>query len=134
MENFRSSKYIERYENVSFDLQNPIIIPGNAIYQQKTGYRFVDESSPLDWYNAFLEIDFTVQKLADGVAFVPADHVGTVNGVYSFIKQLKGDFNGINVNDSPNINHAINVKNLLDFSDVYSNKIGPTSFLTRKMA
>ena len=35
MENFRSSSYVERYEYVSFDLQTPIVYPGNAQNQKK---------------------------------------------------------------------------------------------------
>lgn len=73
-------------------------------------------------------MDFAVQKTADGTGFAAGDHVATVNSAYSFISQLKGDFNGVNVNDSPQINHAINVKNLLDYTDTYASKLGPTAF------
>lgn len=53
MENFKTSKYVEHYEYISFDLQNPIQISENGALQRKTGYRFIvdnsNESRPLDW-------------------------------------------------------------------------------------
>ena len=119
MENFRSSKFVQRYEYVGFDLQTPIILPGNAQDQKRTDYRFVvsnvSESYPFDWYNAYLEINFKVNKLADGSNFVAADKISTVNSGYSFINQLKADFNSVHVNDTPNINLCCHVKNLLGF-------------------
>ena len=51
-----------------------------------------------------------------------------MNSAYSFISLLKAEFNGISVNDSPQINFAVNIKNLLDFTDTYASKIGPSSF------
>ena len=57
---FRSSKYCQRYEYVSFDLQNPIVEPGNGIDQRKSGYRFVVDSTsdihPFDWFNVIKPI------------------------------------------------------------------------------
>ena len=40
MENFRSPKFVQRYEYVSSDLQTPIIMPGNAQNQKRTDYKF----------------------------------------------------------------------------------------------
>ena len=38
--------------------------------------------------------------------------MAVVNGAFPLINQLKVDFNGANVLDTPGINHAFNVKNL----------------------
>ena len=44
------------------------IVPNNA-RQRKDNYRFVvdnsSEANPIDWYNAYLEVDFQLVTLAD---------------------------------------------------------------------
>ena len=44
------------------------------------------------------------------------------------INQLKVDFNGVNVLDTPGVNHAVNVRNLTEFSKSYSDSVGPSMF------
>ena len=48
--------------NVSIDLQNPITLPANGQSLEKSGDKFVvdssDESHPFDWHNAYFELDF----------------------------------------------------------------------------
>ena len=128
----RSSEFCKRYEYVSYDLQTPITAPGNNQFQKKDGYRFIVDSSGddsvMDWYNSYLEISFHISKKDDNADFVAADKVATVNGAHSFIRQVRVKFNGINVLDTPNINQAVNVKDLVDFSQDYANKIGTAMF------
>lgn len=128
---FRSSRYCERYEYLSVPLQNHINEPANNQFQKKSGHRFyVDntaESNPFDWYNAYLEVDFKLTKM-DNTNYVAADEIATINGGFSMINQLKVDFNGTTVVDSPGINHAINIKNLTEFSKSYSDRVGPSMF------
>ena len=128
---FRSSDNCKRYEYVSFDLQNPITTPANNQYQKKGGYRFLVDSSgeahPFDWYNAFFEVDFKITK-KDNANYVAADQAATINGGFSMINQLKVDFNGVNVLDTPGVNHAINIKNLTEFSKTYSDRVGASMF------
>ena len=50
--------------NVSIDLQNPITLPANGQSLEKSGDKFVvdssDESHPFDWHNAYFELDFQI--------------------------------------------------------------------------
>ena len=63
MPNFHNPKYLERYEDVVFDLEQALITNiANSAHQKKDGYRFVVDNSgeviPFDWYNGRLSIDF----------------------------------------------------------------------------
>ena len=40
MKSFRNPEYLERYEDVVFDLEQALAAPGNAAHQTKTGHRF----------------------------------------------------------------------------------------------
>ena len=40
MKSFRNPKYLERYEDVVFDLEQALATPGNGAHQTKTGHRF----------------------------------------------------------------------------------------------
>lgn len=70
MTNYRNPKYIERYEDVVFELDTSLILPGNAAYQTKTNHRIVVDNSgeitPFDWYHARFNVKFKLQLLADG--------------------------------------------------------------------
>ena len=67
---FRTSEYLQRNELVRYQLDNVIPIPANGQHQQKSGYKFTinDRSSFYDWYNAYFEVQFKLQKLDDGTA------------------------------------------------------------------
>ena len=46
MESFRNPKFVERYEDVSFDLETPLITQvANGAHQIKNNYRFVADNS-----------------------------------------------------------------------------------------
>ena len=58
---FRNPKYLERYEDFIFNLEQALdVLPANNAHQNKTGLRFVTdntgEATPFDWYNARLSI------------------------------------------------------------------------------
>ena len=99
MKSFRNPKYLERYENVVFDLEQPLQtnIANNA-YQIRTGLRFVADNTgkvtPFDWYNARLSVDFKVELPANGGKIAGADHNGIVNGSNSFMERLSILANG----------------------------------------
>ena len=66
MKSFRNPKYLERYEDVVYDLEQSLdTAPTNNAHQTKTGLRFVadntGETTPFDWYNARLSMDFKVK-------------------------------------------------------------------------
>lgn len=87
---FRSSEYLQRYELTRFQLDDTIRAPGNDQRQIKTGYKLTinDRSSFFDWYNAYFEVQFRLQKLADGDAYANADRVAPINGAHSLISHV----------------------------------------------
>ena len=133
MKSFRDPKYVERYEDVIFDLETALnTTVANNAHQKKDGYRFVVDNSgevtPFDWYNARISIDFKVVLLANGGNIAISDHNGIVNGSYSFLKHFDIKLNGKKVYDCNDANHAVNIKNLLDYSPAYANKTGSNEF------
>ena len=74
---FRRPEVVKRYEYTYFDLDTPLNANvGNNDRQVKDNYRFtVDNSSdanPIDWYNAYLEVDFKLVSTADSTTGVVA--------------------------------------------------------------
>ena len=133
MKSFRNPKYLERYEDVVYDLEQALDInPGNNAYQTKTGHRFIadntGESTPFDWYNARLSVDFKVNKLADGSNIAVADHNGMVNSSNSLIKKLTILANGREVYSCNYANHVVNIKNLLEYSTSYAESTATGEF------
>ena len=67
MKSFRTPQYLERYENVVFDLENRLEInPNDTQHQNRDGLKIVadniGETTPFDWYNARLSVNFKVDK------------------------------------------------------------------------
>ena len=124
MKSFRDPKYVERFEGVIFDLETALnTTVANNAHQKKDGYRFVVDNSgevtPFDWYNARISLDFKVVLLANGGNIALADHNVIVNGSYSFLK----------VCDCNDANHAVNIKNLLEYSPSYAEQTASDEFL-----
>ena len=122
MTNFRNSKLIERYEDVVFHLQTAMNMTlVNNAPQTRTNYRFIvdnsGESTPFDWYHARFDINFKLQKLADGGNI--GNQEGMANSAFSFIKRLNIKMNGVDVYDCSEANQAMDIKNLLEYSQGY---------------
>ena len=133
MNSFRDPKYVERYEDVIFDLETALnTTVANNAHQKKDGYRFVVDNSgevtPFDWYNARISLDFKVVLLATGGNITLTDHNGTVNGSYSFLKHFDFKLNGKKLYDCNDANHAVNIKNLLDYSPACANRTARNEF------
>ena len=133
MESYRNPKYVERYEDLQFELETPLnAVVGNNRSQKKDGYRFVvdnqGEVTPFDWFNARLGISFKVNKLADGANIALDDHNGIVNSIHSFIKNFDIKLNGKKVYDCNDSNHSINIKSLLEYSPVYAQSTATNEF------
>ena len=133
MKSFRDPKYVERYEDVIFDLETALnTTVANNAHQKKDGYRFVVDNSgevtPFDWYNARISLDFKVVLLANGGNIAVANHNGIVNGSYSLLKHFDIKLNGKKVYDCNDANHAVNIKNLLEYSLSYSEKTASNEF------
>ena len=133
MKSFRNPKYIERYEDVFFQLETPLNTgkPGNNRSQKKDGYRFVvdntGEVTPFDWYNARLSVGFKVQTMANA-NLVNNDENNIVNGSYSLIHDLDIRLNGKHVYDCNDANHCVNIKNLLEYSPGYAQSTATNEF------
>ena len=104
--------------------------PANAAHQTKTNHRFTvnntGETTPFDWYNARFNVDFKLQKLADGANIDNQDAM--VNSASSLIKRLNVKMNGIDVYDCSEANQATNIKNLLEYSQGYVASQGTNEF------
>ena len=90
MKSFRNPKYLEREEDVIFELETPLNTsnPGNNQSQKKDGFRFVIENSgevtPFDWFNSRISVGFKVQNM-DNTDIALEDHYGIVNVSHSLI-------------------------------------------------
>ena len=136
--NFRSPKFVKRYEFHYYDLETPLnsIVANNA-RQTKNNYRFeVDNSSeanPIDWYNAYLEVDFKLVTLADSTTGITAgtDNVNkfctTTNG-QTFIKKIEVECNGITVYNNTRANESSNVASLLKYAKSCADTVGKDQF------
>ena len=124
---FRSSKYCERYEFVLNRLVDTIKQPGADQFQDKTGYTFIvsntSDNKQLDWYNAKIELNYKVTKYDNTLVDLTQD-VATTNGGFSLNKRLTAKVDDTIVMDSSEINHATQVKNILEFLKSYSDTIG----------
>ena len=132
MKSFRNPEYLERYEDVVFDLEQALATPGNGAHQTKTGHRFVadntGEATPFDWYNARFSVDFKVQLL-DGNDFNNNNaQSGIVNGSSSLIQKLTILANGRDVYSCKFANHVVNIKNLLEYNPSYIESIATNEF------
>ena len=133
MKSFRDPKYVERYEDVVFDLETALnTAVANNANQKKDGYRFVVDNSgevtPFDQYNVRISLDFRVNLLANGGNIAVAEHNGIVNGSYSFLKHFDIKLDGKKVYDCNDANYAVNIKSLLEYSPAYAEKTATNEF------
>ena len=130
--NYRDPKYLERYEDVYFQLETALDNPGNGINQRKTGHTFVvdnsGETNPFDWYHARFNVNFKLQLLADGGNVADNVQSGIVNSALSLIKKLNVKMSSVDVYDCQDANQATNIKNLLEYSKGYSESQGKNEF------
>ena len=126
---FRSSEHLQRNELVRYKLDDVLRFPDDNQHQEKNGYKFTinDRSSFYDWYNAFFEVRFQLQKLANGNGYADADRVTVINSSHSLIKHLMIKSSAKIVYDTDNLQTVTFVKNLLEYSDDYSRSVGKNS-------
>ncbi|KAM7437035.1 hypothetical protein ABFA07_013304 [Porites harrisoni] len=133
MKSFRNPKYLDRYEDVVFDLEQALAIPGNGAHQTKTEHRFIadntGEATPFDWYNGRFSVDFKVNQLAAGANIdADGDEMGIVNGSNSLIEKLTIIANGRDVYSCNYANHIVNIKNLLEYNPSYVESVATNEF------
>ena len=119
---FRTSENLQRYVLIRFHLDDVIRIPNAGQHQDKNGYKFTinDRSSFYDWYNAYFEVQFQLQKIADGSRYVVADRIAVINGAHSLIYQVMIKSAGKIVYDTNNLH-------LLEYSDDYGRGVAKNS-------
>ena len=134
MKSFRNPKYLERYKDVIFDLEQSLVTAdpaNNAAQVRAPNLKFIadntGEATPFDWYNARFSMDFKLGLLAGG-NIGAADDNGTVNGSNSFMKKLTILANGKEVYSCNEANHVANIKNLLEYNSSYAKSIGTKEF------
>ena len=71
-------------ELLRYQLDDVIRSLGNNQHEIKNGYKFTinDRSSFYDWYNAYFDVQFQLQKRADGAGYLPADRITVINGAH----------------------------------------------------
>ena len=131
---FRSDKYLNRMEYYAYDLETDIstTIRGNNQEQMKNQHRFIidntAEINPIDWYNAFFEVEFKLVKLADGNNFT-ANDMCTMNNGLSLIKEIRVLSEGESVyNNNISANEGANLLTLLNYTKSYADSVGSDQF------
>ena len=137
-ENFRSPDVVKRYEYTYYDLETPLNsnVANNA-RQTKDNYRFTvnnsSEANPIDWYNAYFEVDFKLVTLANsavGIA-VAVDNdnknCATTNG-NTFLSEIQVECNGITVYNNSKADESSNILSLLNFTKSYAETVGQDQF------
>ena len=130
---YKQGDYLERYQEVAYDLQNPIKLPANGAFQNKNSYKFYVDSTgkvtaPNDWYNSYLEIDVEVNKKADGTTYTGADNITFASDAYSIIREMNVKCGRVQVIDTPNVNESVAIRNKAEYSRAYFDQATSTLF------
>ena len=129
---FDNPKYVERYENVIFELETPLnSTPNNGKVQKRKNLRFtVDntgEVTTFNWNRARLSVGFKVTLLAGGDITVD-DQNGIVNGSHSLIERLEVKINGKQLYDCNAANYCVNIKNILEYAPAYAESLATNEY------
>ena len=121
---FRSNQYCSRYEETPIQLDTPIIILGNNVNQNKSGYQFTvnDRSSYFDWFNGFFEVKFSIKQLDNYDSYSSADDANSgtmINGSTSLIN---------NLNIKQNCKVVYEGNSLIEYSGDYARSIASSEF------
>ena len=76
--------------------------------------------------NAYFEVQFHLQTIADGDRYVAADRITVINGAHGLIKYLMIKSAGKIVYDTDHYNVTF-AKNLLEYSNDYSRSVAKNS-------
>ena len=136
---FRGDKYLNRMEYYAYDLETAIssTIGGNGDQQVKNQHRFIidntAEINPIDWYNAFFEVEFKLVKLADNAVGYDNNNTAanqcTMNNGLSLIKEIRVLSEGESVyNNNISANEGANLLTLLNYTKSYADSVGSDQF------
>ena len=136
--NFRKPEYVKRYEYTYYDLETPLnVIVANNTRQRKDNYRFVvdnsSEANPIDWYNAYLEVEFQLVTYADSAVGITAgpnngDQDATTTNGNTFIKEIQVECNGASVYTNMKANESANALTLMKYTKSYADSVGSDQF------
>ena len=137
--NFRRPEFVKRYEYNYYDLETPLDANvANNARQTKNNYRFeVDNSSeanPINWYNAYLEVDFKLVTLVDSTVGITAgaidnvNKLGTTTNGQTFIKEIQVECNGITVYNNTRANESANILSLLKYTKIMPTQLDKINF------
>ena len=132
--NFRKPEFAKRYEYTYYDLETALnAIVANDARQLKGDYRFVvdnsSEANPIDWYNAYLEVDFQLVITANSAVGITAganngnQDATTTNG-HTFIKEIQVECNGVSVYNNMRANESSNAMTRLKYTKSYADSVG----------
>ena len=132
---FRSDQYLNRMEYYAYDLETDIstTIRGNNQEQMKNQHRFIidntAEINPIDWYNAFFEVEFKLVKLANNTTNFDENDKCTMNNGLSLIKEIRVLSEGESVyNNNISANEGANLMTLLNYTKSYADSVGSDQF------
>ena len=94
---------------------------------------YSSEANPIDWYNAYLEVDFQLVTTADSATRITAgpnngNQDCTVTNGHTFIKEIEVECNGITVYNNTRANETSNVLSLLNYTKSYADTVGKDQF------
>ena len=131
---FRKPEFVKRCEYTYFDLETPLNANvANNARQVKGDYRFVvdnsSEANPIDWYNAYLEVDFKLVTTADSAVGITrvangGDRDATTTNGHTFIKEIQVECNGISVYTNMRANESSNALAPLKYTKSYADSVG----------
>ena len=106
-------------------------------HTKRKNYRFevdnTSEANPIDWYKAYLEMEFQLVQLADSDAGIAVDPAATANKCtttngQTFIKKIEVECNGITVYNNTRANEVVNVLSMLKYTKSYADTVGKDQF------
>lgn len=75
----------------------------------------------------FFEVQFRVQKIADGASYADGNRIAPINGSHCLIRHMMIKSTGKIVYDTDNLHNVTQVKNLLEYSDDYARSVAKNS-------
>ena len=81
---FRSPKNLEEVDYERINLDTPLVLPGNAQHQPKKGLKFFarDRDVVHDWNNAYFNVEYRFEALADGTNIANSAETAPVSGFF----------------------------------------------------
>ena len=135
--NFRHPKFVKRYEYNYYDLETRLnAIVANNARQRKNNYRFevdnTSEANPIDWYNAYLEVEFKLVRFDNGAGITAGlgatENFSTTTNGQTFIKEIQVECNGITVYNNTRANESANILSMLKYTKRYADTVGKDQF------